>query len=214
LKVRLSTYDGKPMELLDPASKGWDAAQPTRALLHRTPRVYQTEKVAPSRLSTLEVRALRVAQGVLFRLSWEDTSHNAPKVRVKRKLDAGDSARLDNRPPPGIASFADAAAIMIPDSTGRREFPSLMMGDAHVPVTLYYWNASHGTEQLKAAGRTRVERTGKTFRHQARREADRWTVTMEASELNAPTPVAFAVWDGEAADRNGLKLFSIWYVLE
>jgi hypothetical protein len=26
-------------------------------------------------------------------------------------------------------------------------------------------------------------------------------------------PVAFAVWDGQYGDRDGLKFFSVWYVL-
>ncbi|MFO0930076.1 MAG: hypothetical protein U0736_24135 [Gemmataceae bacterium] len=90
----------------------------------------------------------------------------------------------------------------------------MVMGDAHGPVMLYYWNASRGAEQLKAAGRASVEGTGTTFRSQARHDAGRWTVTMELPALTSPIPVAFAVWDGDVADRNGRKTFSIWYVLE
>jgi hypothetical protein len=26
-------------------------------------------------------------------------------------------------------------------------------------------------------------------------------------------PIAFAIWDGQLGDRDGLKFFSIWYVL-
>jgi DMSO reductase family type II enzyme heme b subunit len=88
------------------------------------------------------------------------------------------------------------------------------MGDAHGPVRLYYWNASRGAEQLTASGRAHVERSGQTFRHQSRHEDGQWTLTLELPELPTPSPVAFAVWDGAVADRNGQKMFSIWYVIK
>jgi hypothetical protein len=38
-------------------------------------------------------------------------------------------------------------------------------------------------------------------------------VTFELPDQADGTPTAFAVWDGATDDRDGLKFFSIWYVL-
>jgi hypothetical protein len=214
LKVRLGKADGGRADMLDPKGKGWETVPATRVLLNRTPRVYQTEKPGPAQPSTLEVRGVQTGKQVIFRLTWKDSTQNAPKA-PPRRADAGSgAARLYKRPTGQTSAFADAAAVMVPVSYQGGEFPSLMMGDAHGPVRLYYWNASRGAEQLTASGRGRVEALGKTFRHQARYDGGQWALTLEVPELPTPSPVAFAVWDGEVADRNGRKMFSIWYVLE
>jgi hypothetical protein len=36
---------------------------------------------------------------------------------------------------------------------------------------------------------------------------------MELPDRPQGCPVAFAVWNGATGDRDGLKYFSIWYVL-
>ncbi|MFO0841408.1 MAG: hypothetical protein U0797_03270 [Gemmataceae bacterium] len=211
LRIPLGKAEG---DMIEPAAKGWEAVSSTRVLLNRTPRVYQTEKAKPAQPVTLDVRGVRTGKGVTFRLSWKDSTRNAPKAPPKREGEGGDAAKLYKRPTGETAAFADAAAVMVPQSPPAGEFPSLVMGDQHGPVRLYYWNASRGAETLTASGRARVERTVTSFRTRARYEGGHWTVTLEVPELGTPSPVAFAVWDGEVADRNGMKLFSIWYVLE
>jgi hypothetical protein len=213
LRIRLGKFDGKPDELLDPAAKGWQAAPVTRVLLNRTPRVYQTEKPRPARPALVEVRAMRAGGKVVFRLEWEDATRDAPEAPPRRKGDGGEG-KPHKRPTGRTNSFADAAAVMVPKTYRGGEFPSLVMGDSHAPVRLYYWNASRGAEVLKASGRARVEPTGKALRHKARHANGRWTLTLEAPDIPTPSPAAFAIWDGSGGDRNGLKMFSIWYVLE
>ena len=41
----------------------------------------------------------------------------------------------------------------------------------------------------------------------------RWRLTLELPDQPDGVPVAFALWDGASGDRDGLKFFSIWYVL-
>jgi hypothetical protein len=214
LRIRLAESREDPAALLDPGAKAWEAADPTRVLLNRTPRVYQTEKPRPGPSAPLEVRGVRAGSRVVFRLAWEDATRNAPEASKKRTGEGGDAAKLYKRPTDHTAAFADAAAVMVPEEWSGGAFPSLVMGDAKGAVRLYYWNASRGAEQLTASGRARVESTGKSVPHKARHADGRWGVTLELPALAAGSPVAFAVWDGEVADRDGMKLFSVWYVLE
>jgi len=102
---------------------------------------------------------------------------------------------------------------MVPERWAGPSFPSLLMGDKHAPARIFYWNASRGAEELTASGRATPSPTGKSVPHRARHEAGRWTLTMELPDQPHGDPFAFAVWDGEIGDRDGLKYFSIWYVL-
>lgn len=214
LRVHLGKAEGNPADMLDPTNKGWEPAPATQVILNRTPRIYQSEKPVTAAPPTVEVRAVRADKGVIFRLVWKDATRNAPEAPPRRQGEAGDSGKLDKRPTGQTNAFPDAAAVMVPQSYQGGDFPSLVMGDGHGPVRLFYWNASRGTDQLTASGRAHVERTGQTFRNQAKYQDGQWAVTLEVPELAAPYPVAFAVWDGELGDRDGLKMFSIWYVLE
>jgi hypothetical protein len=211
LKVRLGKTDGSSGDLLDPGNKGWETVPATRVLLNRTPRVYQTDKPGPTRPATLEVRGVRTGKPMIFRLTWKDSTRNVPRAPPARE---GDTPGLHKRPTEQTNAFADAAALMVPESYQGGAFPSLVMGDSRAPVRLYYWNAARGAEELTASGRASVAATGRTFRHQARYDDGQWAVTLEVPELPTPSPIAFAVWDGDVADRNGQKMFSIWYVLE
>jgi hypothetical protein len=214
LKVRLAEGRGEVAALLDPAAGAWESAPATRVLLSRTPRVYQTEKPRQGQPPRLDVRCLRAGDSILFRLGWEDATRNAPEAPPRKTGQGGDPAKLYKRPTGQTSAFADAAAVMLPEGWDGGGFPSLVMGDAKGPVRLYYWNASRGPDVLRASGRARVESAGTTFRHQARFGAGGWAVTLEVPRPPGGCPVAFAVWDGEAGDRNGLKFFSVWYVLE
>ncbi len=214
LRVRLANFAGDPGDLLDPKAGPWQTAQTTHVLLNRTPRVYQTEKVRPALPMTLAVQALRTADHLVFRLNWKDATRNAPTAPPRWPGREGVPARLNKQPTGQTNAFADAVAIMVPESYPGGDFPALVMGDKHQSVRIAYWNASRGASQLSASGRTHVESSGKTFRHQAHHADGEWTVTLELPGQATPSPIAFAVWDGEQADRDGLKLFSIWYVLE
>ena len=214
MKVRLGESKADLAALLDPRAAAWEKADPTRVLLNRAPRVYQTEKPRLEKPPALEVRALRAGERAVVRLVWEDATRNSPEAPPKRAGEGGDPSKLYKRPTAHTSAFADAAAVMVPDPWNGGAFPSVVMGDGKNPVRLYYWNASRGGDQLVASGRARVESTGKTVRCQARHADGRWAVTLELPTLPAGCPVAFAVWDGEIADRDGMKCFSVWYVVE
>jgi DMSO reductase family type II enzyme heme b subunit len=102
---------------------------------------------------------------------------------------------------------------MVPDHWSGPEFPSLIMGDRHTPAKLYYWNASTGAAVLKSFGRATPQPVGQAVHHRARHTQARWTLILELPDLPAGYPIAFALWDGEFGDRDGLKFFSVWYVL-
>jgi hypothetical protein len=214
LRLRVGKYDGKPAGLQDAAATAWDKAAATRVLLNRTPRIYQTEEPARTRPPLLEVRALRCAGRLVLRLVWDDQIRDAPQAPPRKRGEGGTPARLYKRPTGETSTFPDAAAVMVPRHRLTSGFPSLVMGDRKGPVRLYYWNASRGAEELSATGRATVEGTGKAFPCQARHGGGKWSVTMDLPAAPAGFPVAFAVWDGHTKDRNGLKFFSVWYVLE
>jgi hypothetical protein len=200
--------------LLDPGARAWDEAPATHVLLNRTPRIYQTEKQVSRKPPALEVRAFRTGAQLLLRLRWDDPTRDAPQAPARRSGAAGAPKFLYKRPTGATSSFADAAAVMVPKRWTGPDFPSLVMGDRRSPVLLYYWNASRGVEQLTAAGRATLGPAGKGFPHQARHMSGQWALTAEVSLPPDGCPVAFAIWDGRGADRDGKKWFSIWYVLK
>jgi hypothetical protein len=216
--ARLRIHAGQTRDegpaLLDVAGPAWDKAKPTRILLNRTPRIYQTEPVRQRTAPGLEVRALRTGDKLCLRLRWDDATKNAP-VAPPRKAGAGDDAgTLYKRPTGETAAFADAAAVMVPEKWTGPAFPALLMGDKTNPVRLFYWNASRGAEEMTASGRATPKPVDRPVAHSARHAEGQWALVLELPDQPAGSPLAFAVWDGEAGDRDGSKFFSIWYVLD
>ena len=117
------------------------------------------------------------------------------------------------RPTAETGAFADAAAVMVPDHWTGPSFPSLLMGDKDSPARLYYWSASWGALELLASGRATPQPNGRSFPCRAHHAQGQWTLTAGIPNQPDGYPVAFAVWDGHFGDRDGLKFFSIWYVL-
>jgi hypothetical protein len=210
LRIQVTESNEKPAKLLDPAGTAWNKVKPTAILLNRTPRIYQTEPVVNRAIPACQVRALRAGGKLYLRMQWDDATKNAPKTPPTR---TGEAKHLPRRPTGQTATFADAAAVMVPKNWTGPSFPSLLMGDKKAPAILYYWNASRGAEKMKATGRTTPQPTGKSFSYQARHDGKQWTLTMSLADPGPGYPLAFAVWDGQLGDRDGLKFFSIWYVL-
>jgi DMSO reductase family type II enzyme heme b subunit len=210
LRIPFDESQEKPEELLSPASRAWDRAKETAILLNRTPRIYQTESVANRPVPACRVCALRGKDRLYLRLQWDDPTKSAPEAPPARTNEA---KHLPRRPTGHTSAFADAAAVMIPKQWAGPSFPALLMGDRSNPVYLYYWNASRGAEVLTGSGRTTPQPTGKSFSHQAHHDTVRWVLTLALPAPPDGYPMAFAVWDGQAGDRDGLKFFSVWYVL-
>jgi hypothetical protein len=214
LCIRVASHDGAAAELLDPVAKPWQRAAPTRVLLNRTPRIYQTEPPSTAPAPACEARGLRAGDRLVLRLEWTDATRDAPAAPPRKTgAGGGEPERLYKQPTGETSAFADAAAIMVPESWSGGPFPSLVMGDRGNPVRLFYWNAARGAEELSAKGRATPAPTGRRFEHRAAYEAGRWTLTAALPVPPDGTPVAFAVWDGATGDRDGLKFFSVWYAL-
>lgn len=213
LNIQVTDSRDQPEALLDPDAAGWKLARPTTILLSRTPRIYQTEPVQERAVPGCRVLALRSGGQLVLRLEWDDATKNAPEAPQARRGEGGDPKVLYKRPTGETSSFADAAAVMIPEHWDGPDFPSLLMGDRHAPARLYYWNASRGAEILKASGRATPQPTAKKMPCRARHADGRWMLTLEIPAPPAGYPVAVALWDGAFSDRDGLKFFSIWCVL-
>jgi len=214
LRIRAAEVRGEGASLLELAAASWAQAKPTRILLNRTPRLYQTEPVPDRPVPGLEVRALRAGDKLYLRLLWDDTTKNAPAAPPRKTGTGGMEEQLYKRPTGETATFADAAAVMVPEQWLGPTFPALLMGDKSHPVRLFYWNASHGVEEMTASGRATPKPLGRIVAHRAHHADGKWVLTLELPDQPAGCPLAFAVWDGEAGDRDGLKCFSIWYVLQ
>jgi DMSO reductase family type II enzyme heme b subunit len=210
LRILVGESKEPAKKLLDPAFTGWHKAKPTAIVLSRTPRIYQTEPATNRPAPACEVRAVRAAGKLYLRIQWEDATKNAPRAAPVTRGVARHSPR---RPTGHTSAFADAAAVMVPTNWTGPSFPSLLMGDKKTPARLYYWNASYGAEELTASGRATPQRTGESFPHRAWHDGKGWVLTLAFPDLPKGYPVAFAVWDGQFGDRDGLKFFSIWYVI-
>jgi hypothetical protein len=213
LRIAIGEHRGKVTEVLTEEQPAWDSAPLTRVLMNRTPRVFQTEQKTATAPPILEVRGLRAEGKLYIRLSWADATKDAPTAPTRRKGEAGEPGRLYKQPTGQTSAFADAAAVMVPQQWKGPSFPSLQMGDKQTPVSLYYWSAVKGAEEMTASGRATPASTGKKVRHHARHAEGKWVVIVEIPDRPAGSPVAFAVWDGHNQDRDGRKAFSLWYVL-
>jgi hypothetical protein len=213
LRIPVAVGGGDGQAFLDPDAAAWKDAPPTAILLSRTPRIYATEPVRERVVPSFEVRAVRAGGKLHLRLEWEDSTRNAPAAPPAKEGGDGGGAQLYKRPTAETSTFGDAAAVMVPEQWAGPGFPSLSMGDKATPVQIYYWNASRGAAELKATGRATPQPSGASFLSQARHTGRKWLLSAELPDRPDGYPVAFAVWDGEQGDRDGLKFFSVWYVL-
>jgi DMSO reductase family type II enzyme heme b subunit len=210
LRIQVAESKASAKKLIDLDYKGWDKAKPTAIVLSRSPRIYQTEPALTRSIPACQVRALRAAKSIYLRIRWDDATKNAPRAAHPRTSEA---KHLPRRPTEHTSAFADAAAVMVPKNWTGPRFPSLLMGDKKAPADLYYWNASRGADKLTASGRATPQPVGQSFPYRARHDGTAWVLTLAIPDVQDGYPVAFAFWDGQHGDRDGLKFFSVWYVL-
>jgi complex iron-sulfur molybdoenzyme family reductase subunit gamma len=127
-----------------------------------------------------------------------------------------------------IGRFPDALAIQWPIRYGHGiKLPYVGMGHAGHPVAVWFWRADGRVETLAAEGfgsLTPQPSDGVLVNSVWKR--GRWSVVLKRSLRTEPgasvqldpavaglVPVAFAVWSGEAGQRDGDKLFSSWRLL-
>lgn len=127
----------------------------------------------------------------------------------------------DEEPNDGIGGpgeFADALAIQWPAEGG--ETPPIAMGSEDSPVNIWYWNGASGTENLGASGAgTTTTLASDAIDAEGSYEDGRWQVVFSGDIDGTPVDtgedaeMALAVWDGENAERGGIKAVSEWQTL-
>src|SRR5262249_23977283 len=127
-QVRVAASSAEAKTLLAGSDAAWEPAAPTKVLLSRTPRLYQTEPGTQPPIPGLEVRAMANGDKLFLRLRWDDATKDAPVAPPRKTGEGGDPERLYKRPTAETAAFSDAAAVMVPIDWKGPGFPSLQMG--------------------------------------------------------------------------------------
>jgi hypothetical protein len=213
MSLRAATSLARAEALLDPSSSEWNKLTSQRVALNRTPRLYDTEAPSELELTFVDIRLARAEGKLLVQMIWRDPTQDTAEIAKPP------SAPTEGRPHKELTGatdrFFDSAAVMHPVRLRDNDvWPSLQMGDAGDPVTIYYWNAARGAACMQAEGRGTTKRTGESFPAQALYRNDSWHVTMELQDVPTGMPLAFAIWNGSQQDRDGRKYFTTWLKLE
>lgn len=190
---------------LDPLNAAWLRQAPA------TVAVYPQASVPPAAASAgaakVKVRAQYSAKTVALHLEWADD-----KPAKER----------------GIGTFADGAAVQWPARYGRGvALPYIGMGHGGASAALWLWRGDGSAETLAAEGfGTLTAQAADGVKARGVWKAGKWYVVFtralaasgEHHVTLAPArlglvPVAFATWNGEAAERDGLKRLSAWQLL-
>jgi dimethylsulfide dehydrogenase subunit gamma len=137
-----------------------------------------------------------------LRMRWSDASQNTATART---------------------DFADGAAVQF--ALGDAATTSFMMGAPNGPVNIWYWKAGQKQAQNLAAGgfgsTTRLEPGGLTSNGVYRSDGE-WVVVFsrplaqdgehQVQLGNMQASLAFALWQGDQRQRDGLKHVSMGWV--
>ncbi|MEW5875137.1 MAG: hypothetical protein AB1752_08165 [Candidatus Zixiibacteriota bacterium] len=209
LPVTAMPGDASPSELLSPDHAPWEAIAHVPVHLNRTPPLYDTDPKDDGYRPVASMQLVRRDSTLYVRLSWADATVDSIPA-AKLYADAGDPA-VYKRQSEVIDRFRDAACVMTPRLPPDGANPSLVMGDAGRPVTLYYWRNGDGFTIGTAAGRGSTTLSETTFPGHASHQSGQWSVVF-ALPMAAPSmPIAIALWDGSKEHRDGLKYYSLWY---
>ncbi|HDY82102.1 MAG: dimethylsulfide dehydrogenase [Gammaproteobacteria bacterium] len=200
-------------DLRDPQAAGWREAQEYSMDLGMAPPVHQSinlrldDSAAPQ---PIYVRAASDGKKLYLRLRWPDASENAATSRT---------------------DFADGVAVQFalgdPAADGSPT-TSFMMGAPNGPVNIWYWKAGQAEAQNLAAGgfgSTTPLDTAGLESSSVFRDNGEWVVVFSRPLLQSgehlvnlesgTASVAFALWQGDQRQRDGLKHVSMgWVSLE
>ncbi len=199
---------------LSPADPVWTYAVPVEVGLHRTPSLYSGGLFDNGRKPRTTLRLLGLPDNrIALQLTWEDsTPHSSESLASLTDRGADHIYKTRTSAP---ERFPDAVCVMVPQRRGPHErYPSLMMGDPENPVDLYFWKEGRGFEHLTGSGRGTVAAAGADAppgQVVVSPSGDGWQATWILPDIAPATPLAFAVWDGDDQQRDGLKYFSLWY---
>ncbi|OHC72842.1 MAG: chlorate reductase subunit gamma [Rhodocyclales bacterium RIFCSPLOWO2_02_FULL_63_24] len=195
------------------SAAGVDAASPEAAIWNKAPATQIALQAAfPGHGSIvgtpvterITAQAVRAGDRLFVKLAWNDRNAN---TAIK---DTG--------------QFVDGAAVQFPVNGKADTTP--FMGDPVNAVNVWHWRADGRTENLVAKGfgtSTRVPFEG--LKGTAVRTNSGWAVVMSRSLKVKPDegaslsgkgtmPVAFAAWDGDNQERDGLKAVTLeWWQL-
>lgn len=195
------------------SAAGGDAATPQAAVWKKAPATQVTLQTAfPGHISIvgtagtqkLTAQAVRTSGRLFVKLAWSDRTANTAAKDTDQ--------------------FLDGAAVQFPLNGQAATLP--FMGDAVNAVNVWHWRADGRTLNLLAKGfgtSTPVPTEG--LRSASARTSDGWEVVLsrplrvkaeEGADLlgRRTMPIAFAVWDGENQERDGLKAVTMeWWLL-
>ena len=182
--------------LADPAATAWKSVPQARVEVTTAPPGHPS--IAGAATTTeLMIQAAKSGGDLFIRLQWKDPSPNREK---------------------GVGRFVDAVAVQFA-ADGSDETSPLMGGEGR-RVNIWYWSAGdNGAENLVANGFGMLARAAVqdvkasgayadgtwtvVFRRAAKPQGDD-NATLVAKE-GTKLPVAFSVWNGSNAERDGFK---------
>ena len=191
--------------LADPENVGWRDAQEYRLDLTLAPPVHSSINLRHDATAAPRSAFLRAAsdgKNFYLRMRWSDSSDNGATGRTE---------------------FADAAAVQFALDAGAAT--SFMMGAPRDPVNIWYWKAGGSAPQNLAAGgfgtTSLLESAGLTSRSVYRNKGE-WVVVFsrpiraegdhQVALVNGSASMAFALWQGDNKQRDGLKHVTMGWV--
>ncbi|MBI1886570.1 MAG: hypothetical protein HYS09_09715 [Chloroflexi bacterium] len=195
--------------LLDPLGRHWRGVSEETLRLEPTPLGSQPSEYVRAawegrghgRIRQVSVQAAHNGESLFFRLTWRDDTRN------ERIADTD--------------QFPDACAVLFPL---KGEAVLTSMGDPRQPVNAWYWRADwERPANVTATGLgTTVRHLDGSLRAGAHHDGSGWAVVIArpfaaagAGELTADLSpgeavmVGFAVWEGSAQERAGLKAVTL-----
>lgn len=188
--IAVQRLAGEPS--LDPLSPAWLAQPPASIKVY--PQTGVPPAAAQAATGNVKLRAQAGATTLALHLEWPDRRPAASR---------------------GVNEFADAAAVQWPLQP-ESGLPHVGMGHRGAPVSLWFWRADGTVETLAAAGLgtlTRQPADGLQARGVWKNGVWRVVFVQATAAPASPLPLAIAIWNGEGAERNGLKRLSAWQTL-
>lgn len=180
--------------LADPSAPGWAQVPAETVALAGTPLDAQPSSYVQAawkdrkigQVASVSVKAAHDGARLAVLLEWKDASENREFVGT---------------------NFVDAAGILFPQDG---DAPLATMGSESKPVTGWHWRAGgpqEGVSAIVAGGLGTVTAAGSDGLSAASKHANgQWSVVISGPAAAAKAgKAAFAVWDGAAGERAGLK---------
>ncbi|MDR5674088.1 ethylbenzene dehydrogenase-related protein [Halalkaliarchaeum sp. AArc-GB] len=146
-----------------------------------------------------------------------ETAHTDERIHIRLTWDDATADEEIDDP----QAFVDGVAVQLPFEQDKE--PPIEMGSEEQPVNVWYWSGDGEVEELYAGGMgSTTEMDESAVSTQAVHDDGEWSVVFtrdlttddrERTEIatDQRLNVAFAVFDGDNAERGGIKAASEWY---